>query len=126
MTPDQIRQQIELKVVELLKKLLKAGMITEERSREVSKWVLQTLKPSMSLEELFKAIAKLDDSFPELSAITLPYLREYEEKITQKSKEKVEDFIRHGQYDAAIKLAKDTVNQDVKLQWQAEAKPPKT
>ncbi len=35
MSPDDIRQEIELKVVELLKRLVEEGTMTEERSQQI-------------------------------------------------------------------------------------------
>lgn len=123
MTPDDIRQQIELAVVELIKDKLADGTMTEERSQQISQIVLELLQPGMTFEELYKAIPKLDDSCPELSPITLPHLRDYEDNIAQKVTPSVRELIRQGQFDAAAKLAQKAINQDVKLVWIASAKP---
>ncbi len=122
MSPDDIRQQIELNVVELIKTKLADGSMTEERSQHISQLVLDTLKPGMSLKELYKAIPKLDDAAQELSPIILPYLREYEEKIAQAAEGAVRSLIRQGHYDAAAKLSHRVINQDVQLVWQGEGK----
>ena len=115
MSPDDIRQEIELKVVELLKQKVEDGTMTEERSQHVAKIVLDTLRPGMSLVELYKAIPTLDDTCPELSPVIVPYLRVYEENITKKTQETISNMIKLGQYDAASSLAKKTINQDVEL-----------
>ncbi|MBI4066113.1 hypothetical protein HY411_00190 [Candidatus Gottesmanbacteria bacterium] len=117
MSPDDIRQQIELKVVELIKTKLADGSISEERSQQISQMVLSTLTPGMTLEALYKAIPKLDDAYPELSPIILPYLREYEDKVAQTAEVTVRDFIRQGKYDAATQLAKKAIAQDIDLVW---------
>jgi len=122
MTPDDIRQQIELNVVELIKEKLADGTMTEERSQQISQIVLDSLQPGMNFEELYKAIPKLDDAFPELSPIILPILKEYETNITQQVKQNVENLIRQGQFDAAAKLAQKAVDQDVKLVWTGQGK----
>ncbi len=125
MTPDDIRQQVELQVVELIKAKLADGTFTEERAQQASQIVLDTLKPGMSFEELYKAIAKLDDTVQELAPVVLPIMRQYEEQIVKPIEKNVEDLIRQGQYDAATKLAKEAISQDVKLEWTGSAKPPK-
>lgn len=122
MSPDDIRSQIELKVVEMLKEAIARGTMTEERAQAVSQHVLDTLQPGMSLEELYRAIPKLDDTFPELSPLVLPILKEYEENVNKKAMESVRELIRQGQYDAAEKLGKRAVNQEIKLVWQGSAK----
>lgn len=122
MTPDDLRQQIELKVVEMIKAKLADGTMTEERSQELSQIVLDTLKPGMSFEELYRAIPKLDDNAPELSPIILPILRDYEQNVNKKAMEGVSDLIKQGQFDAAANLADRAIKQDVKLVWQGAGK----
>jgi len=122
MTPDQIREDIELAVVELIKAKLADGTMTDARSQQISQMVLDTLKPGMSLEELYKAIFTLDDKCTELSPIVLPYAQKYEENIAQKASDVVSSYIKVGKYDAAIKLTDDVVNENVKLQWQGSAR----
>lgn len=117
MNPDDIRQQIEANVVELIKTKLDDGTMTEERSQLISQNVLDTIRPGMTFEELYKAIPKLDDAFQELSPILVPILQEYETNVTQKVKQNVEDLIKQGQFDAAAKLAQKAVENDVKLVW---------
>lgn len=115
MTADEVRQHIEFDVVELLKKTLSEGTMTEERSKIISKTVLDLLQPGMDLTTLYKAIMKLDDECPELSPIVLPFAKQYEEEIAQKATTQVQNYIRIGQYDAAITLAKHVAKQEVKL-----------
>jgi len=115
MSPDDIRKEIELKVVEMLKARLSDGTMSEDRSKTISKIVLDLLQPGMSLTDLYKAIMKLDDECPELSPIVLPYAKQYEEAITQKATTAVRDYIRVGKYNAAVDLAKKVASQDVEL-----------
>lgn len=123
MSPDDIRQQIELQVVELIKEKLADGTMTDERSQQLSKIVLDMLKPGMSFEELYKEIPKIDDAAPELSAIIVPFLRDYEKNITQQATGGVHDLILQGQYDAAVNLAQKVIGQDVHLMWHGSSKP---
>lgn len=120
MSPDDIRKEIESKVVELLKNRLSDGTMSEERSKVVSKNVLALLTPGMDLTRLYSAIMKLDDACPELSEIVLPYAKQYEETITQKATDTVRDYIRVGKYDAAINLAKQVASQSVPLSSQSK------
>lgn len=124
MTPDDIRQQIELAVVELIKKKLADGSMTEERAQQASQIVLDTLKPGMNFEELYQAIGKLDDVVQELAPIVLPMMEQYERDIVKPIQKNVEDLIMQGQYDAATKLAKQAIGQEVKLEYTGSAKPP--
>jgi len=115
MSPDEIRKDIELKVVELLKFRLSNQTLTEERSRVISSTVLELLQPNMNITDLYRSIMKLDDACPELSTIVYPYAKQYEEMVTQKATNTVEEYIRVGKYDAAINLAKNVVDQKVTI-----------
>ncbi len=124
MTPDDAREEIELKVVELIKTNVEAGTMTEARGQQISQIVLELLTPGMTWEQLYKAIFKLDDSCTELSPIVLPYAQSYEKNIANKASDMVASYIRVGNYDAAVKLAEQVVNEDVKLEWQGKANAP--
>ncbi len=123
MTPDDIRQQIEEKVVSLIKEKVESEEMTEEQAQKLSQFVLSVLAPGITFEELFKAIPKLDDAYPELSPITLPFLLQYEERIIKQAQRQVEELVRQGQYDAAVKLADKAIRQDVNIVWQGAGKP---
>ena len=110
MNPEDLRQSVELRAVELIKGGLESGTISEARAQELSQIVLDTIHPGMSLEELYRAIPKLDDTAPELSPVVLPVVRQYEETYGIKAVEDVRALIRTGQYDAAVKHAKDTIS----------------
>jgi hypothetical protein len=126
MTPDDIRQQIELQVVDLIKKKLADGSMTEERAQQASQIVLDTLKPGMSYEDLYRAIARLDDTVQELAPVVLPIMKQYERDIVKPIEKNVQDLIMQGQFDAATKLAKQAIGQEVKLEYIGAGKPPST
>ena len=120
MNPDDVREEIELAVVELIKTSVEAGTMTEARGQQISQVVLELLTPGMNWEQLYKAIFKLDDSCTELAPIVLPYAKSYEVNIASKASDMVASYIRVGNYDAAVKLAEEVVNEDVKLEWQGK------
>jgi len=126
MNPDTIREEIELAVVELIKTKLTDGTMTETRAQQISKMVLELLKPGMQFVELYKAIFQLDDTCTELAPVVLPYADSYEKNIAQKATGMVSKYIKVGQYDAAVKLAEDVIRENIKIEWQGTAKPEKT
>ena len=123
MSPDEIREDIELKIVEHIKQMLEDGTLTEARSVQLSQIALNTLTIGMSLEELYRAIPRLDDLATELSPIVIPYMREYETNVTSQAQIAVQDLIKQGQYDAAIKLSKQAITKNITLMWQGSGKP---
>lgn len=124
MSPDEIREDIELRIVELVKNLLDAGSITDERARQISQRALNVLTPGATLEELYRAIPKLDDAMSELAPVVLPFMREYEENVTKQAQSNVEELIRQGQYDAAVKLGQQAIDKNIDLIWKGSAKAP--
>lgn len=125
MSPDELREEVELKVVEHIKQLLEDGTITEARAQQLSQIALNVLTPGLTLEELYRAIPKLDDTSTELSPVVLPYMRDYEDNVTKQAQETVQELIRQGQYDAAVKLSKQAIDKQVDLMWQGSGKPDK-
>jgi len=125
MTPDDIREEIELAVVEMIKSKTADESMTEERAQQISQIVLNVLRPGMSLEELYKAIFTLDDTCQELSPIVLPYAKMYEENVAQKATGVVANYIKVGKYNAAVNLAEEVIKENVQLQWQGGGKPDK-
>jgi len=124
MTPDEVRQQIELQVIELIKQKLADGSMTEERAQQASQIVLNTLKPGMTFEELYRGIEKLDDFVQELSSVILPILDQYERNIVKPIRENVKKLIMQGQYNAATQLAKKAIGKDIKIEWTGSSKVP--
>ena len=122
MSPDEIRERIEAQVVDIIKLKVENEEMTEERAQQLAQRVLELLKPGMSLEELYKALPKLDDNFSEASPIIVPYLRDYEEGVTKKAAVQVRDLIISGHYKEAQDLANRVIKQDVKLVWTGSSK----
>lgn len=123
MTPDDLRQKVELRVVEMIKQKLADGTLTEERSQAIAQHVLDSLKPGMTFQELYKVIFKLDDMYGELCPVTLPIIKEYEDTVTKQAQKAVSQLIAQGKYEEAEALAQQTVSGNINIVWQASAKP---
>lgn len=121
MTPDELREEVELAVVDLLRDLLDRGKITDNRAQAISQQVLDTLTPGMSFEQIYQMVPKLDDNTPELAPVTTPIIREYEERVVSQATNEVSKLIREGQFDAASKLAKQAVSKEVKIAWEGKS-----
>lgn len=117
MSPDELRQQIELEAVDFIKMKLDSGEFTDLRAKAIAQRVLDVLRVGMSFEELYRAIPTLDDTMPELAPIVLPHVRDYETNVTSQALESVRNFIKQGQFDAAASLGKKASTRDVDLVW---------
>ena len=123
MSPDDIREEIEAKVVELIKSKVEAEEMTEERAQEIAQRVLDMLKPGMTLEELYKVLPHLDDNYSEIGHIIVPYLQDYENGVAKVAAKQVGQLIKEGRFKEAQELADKVINLDVKLVWTGSAKP---
>lgn len=112
---EKLRQVVEYHVLELIKKLTSLGKMTQEQAQSMAQHVLNVLKPGMSLEEFFRGAFKLDDGFPELSAIVLPLARLYHEKVDNPTTEHVRRLVHEKHYDEAVSLAHKLVSQEITL-----------
>lgn len=117
MSPDELREQIELEVVDFIKLKLESGEITDVRAKQLAQRVLDVLRVGMSFEELYRAIPQLDDTMPELAPVVLPHVRDYETNVTSQALENVRNLIKQGQFDAAATLGKKASTRDVDLVW---------
>lgn len=122
MSPDDIREQVEADIVDFIKTKVEAEEMTEDRAQALAQLVLDKLKPGMSLEEVYKALPHLDDTFTEISHIIVPYLRDYEEGVTKPAITQVSSLIKSGRYKEAQELADRVIRQDVKLVWTGSSK----
>ena len=122
MSPDDIREQVEADIVDFIKTKVEAEEMTEDRAQSLAQLVLDKLKPGMSLEEVYKALPHLDDTFTEISHIIVPYLRDYEEGVTKPAITQVSQLIKNGHYKEAQELADRVIRQDVKLVWTGSSK----
>jgi len=123
MTPDELREQIELEAVDFIRLKLESGDLTDVRAKQLAQRVLDVLTIGMTFEELYRAIPLLDDTMPELAPVVLPHVRDYETNVTSQALETVRDLIKQGQYDAAATLGKKASNRDVELTWTGSGKP---
>jgi len=117
---DELRKEIELEVVELLKTKLESGEITEKRAQQISEQVLSRLHEGMTYEELYSAISNLDNSMTELAVIVLPFVRDHEKQVQEQGVGALRELIKQGQYDAAAKLGRIISTSDSMTQWQGE------
>lgn len=72
MDTEEYRKEIENKILVLMQNGLLTGNIQAARAKETARYVLDTLKPHMSLEEIYKKAEQFDQHFSELIPIALP------------------------------------------------------
>ncbi|MDH7476351.1 MAG: hypothetical protein QHH09_02660 [Microgenomates group bacterium] len=109
-TSKKFCQFIEVEVLKIIKQLLKEGITQKEKIQAMAQLTLNLIKPWMSLEELYRNAAKLDDTYPELSPVVFKVMKEYEEKYEKKALNEVTKMVRAGNYDQAQAMVKKILN----------------
>lgn len=105
-TRDDFRKFIEVEVLKIIEQLAVAGATPKERVQEIAQTTLDTIKPEMTLEELYQSAVKLDDKYSELSPVVYKVMKEYEEKYEKKAIEYVSHLIKNGKYNQAQDVVK--------------------
>jgi hypothetical protein len=123
MDPNDLREQVELEVVDFIKLKLDNGEITDIRAQQLAQRALEVIRPGMNLQELHEAIPTLDDTMPEFAPVILPYVRDYETNITTQALENVRNLIKQGQYDAAADVGKKASSRSLDPIWTGSSKP---
>jgi len=113
--PTQLRERVQKSIVDIITKELEAGMMTEDRAKEIAKYVLDMLPEGISYEKLIELIPKLDDNFAELSAAVLPVMVEYERKMKSVLNEQITNLLKEGKLDDALQIANQAIEQEKKL-----------
>lgn len=108
-SPNDYRWSIEQKILRIIVGRLKTGEMKAPRARTIARFVLETLKIGMTLEEIHQIAPKLDQEFHELSAVALTIEQDYQEKIKQLILPRAEKLIRERNFQDATKLIKNTL-----------------
>ncbi len=123
MNANDLREDVELKIVTLIKSLLAKGRLTDARAQAIAQQVLEMITPGMSVAQIYRTVPKLDETMPELAPVVTPFAREYEKRIVREAQNQVSTLIRQGQFDAAADLAKKAVAQEITMEWAGVGKP---
>lgn len=111
----QIREKLQKQIVEIITTGLETGTISEERAKEIAKFVLDALPEGIKYPELIAIIPKLDDEFRELSAVVVPFMSEYEKKVKEAVNVQISALIQSGKIDEALQLTKKAIAYETKL-----------
>lgn len=109
------KDKIEEDVLKLMEEKLSTGEMSADRARDIARFVLKALKDHFTYDEMYKLIQTFDDNFPELQAVVLPIIQEYEVKVSSIVKSHVIELIKGGKSDQASDILQKTLKKQVKL-----------
>ncbi|MBN1331536.1 hypothetical protein JW978_01460 [Candidatus Dojkabacteria bacterium] len=111
----QIREKFQNQVVGLITERLKAGEMSQDRSKKIAAMVLEKLPEEISYQELMQVIPKLDDEFVELAAVVVPIMTEYEKKLHATIEDKVLELVRARKFKEAMIAARKGIELEKQL-----------
>src|SRR3989338_6161683 len=110
MDNEQYRKKIELEILQIIEDSLKARQMDENRAREIAKYMLNSLHPHMTLNQIHDVVQNFDDHFSELVPIVLEVSKDYEEKVKNAVVNHVGVLLKQGKIEEANVLLKKAVN----------------
>ena len=111
----QLREKVQAQVVALITDRLKAGEMSQERSKQIATMVLEKIPETISYQELMQVIPKLDDEFGELAEVVVPIMTEYEKKLHSAIEERVLKLVRAQNFKQAMIEARKGIELEKKL-----------
>lgn len=113
--PAQLREYTQKAIVDVITAKLEAGSMTDERAKQIAKFVLDMLPEDISYQKLIDVIPKLDDDFSELATAVVPIMSAYEKKVKQAVDAQIHKLIDSGKLDEALALTKKAIAYETKL-----------
>lgn len=101
---EDFRKLIETEVLRIIKQLAEAGQTSKERIQEIARLTLESIRPEMTIDELYRNAVKLDDRHSELAPVVFKIMKEYEQKYERTAIAQVSEFVKRGEYDQAKDL----------------------
>ena len=115
MNTEEYRKKIEEDILKIIEEKLKAGQMNAERAREIARYILNTLHPNMSLDQIYIVVKNFDDHFPELIPAVTPVVNHYEDTVKKIVGEHAGKLIQQGKVAEATDLMQKAINKQVKL-----------
>ncbi len=113
--PEDIKNTIQARIVELITAKLESGQMTPERAKEIAQMILDKLSGNLPFEDLVKIIPKLDDQFEELGAVIVPVMIDYEKKMREEINSKIDNHLQQKNFDEVLRLAKEAIELESQL-----------
>lgn len=112
---EQLRHQLQTQIVEIINKKMEAGVMNQDRAKQIASLILEKLPEGISYDKLMEIIPTLDDHFEELTTVVVPIMMEYEKKMHSAVDAKVSELVKAGKLDEALKATQEGIEQEKKL-----------
>lgn len=116
MKAEEYKAKIEQDILKLLKERLSEGKMSTEHAQEIAKFVLGSLKPHMTIDEIHRVVKSFDEHFPELLPALLPIIKEYDDKVKEIVLKQVEELIDQKDIGKAVEVLNEALDDQGKAQ----------
>lgn len=115
MDTEEYRKKIEKEILDIVENRIKEREMNAAKARQIAEYILENLKPHMTLDQIHIVAQNFDDHFPELIPVVLKITNEYDEMVQKTVREHVSTLIKQNKIDDANTLLKKAINKEVKL-----------
>jgi len=113
MSSEEYRLDVERKMLQIMQEKLDSGEMSAERAKEIAQYVVDSLKPGISIDEINKVVAYIAKEFEEFSHLTVDSLNAYEENVKTHALSDVHKLLSEGDLPSADTILKKTLQVDL-------------
>jgi len=115
MNTEEYRKKVEKEILDIIEERLKAREMNAARAREIASYILSSLHPHMTLDQIQTAAQNFDEHFSELIPVVLQITSDYDNLVKKTVSEHVATLIKQNKIEEANILLKKAINKEVKL-----------
>lgn len=115
MNPDEYEKKILQEVANQLDERIKLGLIKPEYADKVAKYILEALKPHMSLEQIYKVMQDFGTHFQELEYVTIQTDHDIEQVAKKIIVEKVDKLLKENKIAEADAVLKTSLADELQV-----------
>lgn len=115
MNDEEYRKKIEREILSIIEENLKLKKINSDRAKEIAEYILETLHPHMNIDQIYNVAQHFNDHFPELTPMVIEISNEYEKRMKEIVKDRVDQLIKQNKIEEADDLLKKALNHEVKI-----------
>lgn len=115
MDPDEYLKKIENDILDIISARITDRKMDAVRARALARYILENLKPGMSLDEIRTAAKDFDKYFPELIPVAMAIHDDYEQQIKSLVLSHVTNLLKENKFDEAHGIIKKTLKGEIKI-----------
>lgn len=115
MDPDEYLKKIENDILDIISAKITARKMDAVRARALARYILDNLKPGMSLDQIREIAKDFDKYFPELIPVAMAIHSDYEEQIKELVLSHVTNLLKENKFEEAHAVVKKTLNGEIKI-----------